>query len=51
MNYYLSYFTNREKINIKKFVYEIQILNLIEDISLKFYEKFIEQCEIFLDEE
>ena len=49
LDYYLCYFTNKEKIEIKNIDYQNQHLNLKEDLNLKFYQDFIEKCEVFLD--
>ena len=49
--YYLCYFANKEKIDItNNYDYQNQNLNPKEDLNLKFYQNFIEHCEIFLDD-
>ena len=48
-NYYLNYFTNKEKFILNNFDYKNQELNIKNDFILNFYQNFIEQCEIFLD--
>ena len=50
LNYYLCYFTNKDKIDFNNFIYKNQQLNIKTDFLLHFYQNFIDQCEHFLDE-
>ena len=48
-NYYLNYFTTKEKYILNKFEYQNKELNIRKDNIMEFYQNFIEQCELFLD--
>ena len=49
LNYFLSYFTNKEKIEINNFKYQDQPLNIKNDFISNFYQNFVDQCELFLN--
>ena len=48
-NYYLNFFTNKEKYIINQFDYQKQELNIKKDFILNFYQNFINHCELFLE--